>query len=53
MHRPVESAIEAEVRHVGGNHFHIAAVVATDGKGPFAVAPFGDVDTPLVVATDV
>ena len=48
--RPVESAIEVEVRHVGGNHLHIAAVVAAHGKRQFAVACVGDVDLPAVVA---
>ena len=51
--RPVESAIQAEIGHVGGYHLHIAAVVATYGYRQLAVSPMGDVDGPPVVTTYV
>ena len=53
MDGAIETAIEAEVAHVGRNHLHITAVVATHGNGMSAIADFGDIDRPTIVTADV
>ena len=53
MYGAVQSTIKAEVRHVGGNHLHVAAVIAAYRQWPFAIAPFRDVHAPTVIAAHV